>query len=925
MADEQQQPDRDSETAPVTPTPSEGDIFGTAFAHEPAEDDLFASVAESASPRSHRETKGFPQSTSPRTPRSRRNGFPDAVRRVWNAGHLSRVQKILVASILAIAIALLYVLIVRTPLPLPSERRNGTESPSEEQASTQRAGRASAPAQERHATAAGSTRGGDPKHETSRLGTPATSRGPESHNPRGTAASAPQAASAEPVESSLGDNGRASALGPERGAATYDQQGNGSSAGPRTLPSPEPLSLQLADKLYLRRDYEHALAMYDKLYRRLPATEENQPLRDFLLLRMALCSKNGGNVAQADTLLRTVSLSRLPILRALARYHQSTALVSRKRHLEAATKAYQTMALIEVAGYDKKWVSAVQQQCGYLAAEAVTRNLLSLCDADANLPAALWSEHPDLDPFVDMGEPQLRVFLASGVEQLEGTVLSPQIRRVGDDAVAPRWSVICNGASLEELLARFATNAKVNVRWPDTGQALSAEDNVRVRPVYLYLTSATALQVVTTAVGSVGLVAQTDEKGNLRVLDPTSYSSLADHTNLLAEEALTLWRRFLLAAENDPRATNAHFAMALLQAARGQFDEAIAEYKLVANRYAKHALAPQALLRSGTLKVRLRDYVGAHADLKQLVELYPESDLAGRACLSLADATMKAGLYQEASGLYRKVYNLGSSAESQTESALGAGRCLYEIKEYEEAAKWLSRYVTLARDQSRPGFSTACLLLGKAYLALHQPRQAQAALNLAIKGELSHQQHVETVAVLVRTYIEQGLFLEALSTLEGTGGWQLSLQEAVELMLLRAQAFRSIGLADKGIALLEEKSQYLPSPELQVKVSLELAKCHTESGNLESARKTLGQAFATVEPGPLAYQIGRELVGVCLRLGQTAQAVSVCSQLLERAPASERQAIQALLADAYRKQGQYDQAVAAMLDGYEAPGLIKDN
>jgi tetratricopeptide (TPR) repeat protein len=283
----------------------------------------------------------------------------------------------------------------------------------------------------------------------------------------------------------------------------------------------------------------------------------------------------------------------------------------------------------------------------------------------------------------------------------------------------------------------------------------------------------------------------------------------------------------------------------------------------------------------------------------------------------LADATMKAGLYEEATGLYRKVYNLGLSVESQAQSALGAGRCLYETKEYEEAAKWLSRYTTLARDQSRPEFSAACLLLGKTYLALHKPQQAQAALNLAIKGELSHQQHVETIAVLVRTYIEQGLYLEALNTLEGASGWQLSQQEAIELVLLRAQAFRAIGLADKAATLLAEKSQYLPSPELRAKVAFELAKCHLENGDLEAARKTLGEAFAAVEPGPLADQIGRELAGVCLRLGQTAQAISVCSQLLERAAAPERQSILALQASAYRRQGKYNQAVAAMLDRYE--------
>ncbi len=481
----------------------------------------------------------------------------------------------------------------------------------------------------------------------------------------------------------------------------------------------------------------------------------------------------------------------------------------------------------------------------------------------------------------------------------------------------PHWSVICNGAPIEELLARFAANAGVNIRWTDPGQAAATEDNVRARPVYLYLTSATAPQVVTTAAGSVGLIAQTQDQGGLRLLDPTSYSSLADHTSLLAEEAITLWQRFLLAAENDPRAANAHFALALLQAARGQFDQATAEYKLVANRFAMHALAPYALLQSGMLKVRLRDYAGAHTDLKQLVELYPETELSDRACLYLADATMKAGLYEEASGLYRKVYNLGLSVAAQTQSAWGAGRCLYETGRYEEAAEWLSRYTTLARDRSRPAFSAACLLLGKTYLALHKPAQAQAALSLALRGELSHQQHVQTIAVLVKTYLEQGLFLEALGVLENAGGWQLSQQEAVELALLRAQALRSIGLAEKAIGPLQEKSQYLPSPELQAKVALELARCQIAGDDLEPARKTLGPVFETVEPGPLADQIGRELALVCLRLGQTAQAVSVCSLLLERAAASERPAILALLTDAYRRQGKLDQAMAATLNQYE--------
>lgn len=679
-----------------------------------------------------------------------------------------------------------------------------------------------------------------------------------------------------------------------------------------SLPAVEPLSLQIADRLYLSADYESALAAYDKLYRRLPPTETQQPLRDFLLLRMALCSRNAGNAQQADNMLRTVSLSRLPMLRALARYHQSTTLMRRERFLEAATRAYQTVGLVDVVDYDDTWLAAVRRQCSFVAAEALTRSLLSLRDADGDLPAELWTEHPDIDPFVNLDEAQLKVFLASGAEKLDEALLTPQIRPAKEEG---HWTVICNGAPIEELLSRFATNTGYNLQWLDDGKAGLDEETTRRRPAYIYLRSATAQQVMTIAAGSVGLLARMDASRNVRIVDPSTYFSLADHTELLAEESVSLWQRYLLSAADDKRLPNAHFAIGLLHSVRERTDEAIAEYKLVANRFPKDALAAHALLHSGRLKVTLRDYAGAQTDLQQLVNLYPETDLADRACLYLADATMKAGLYEKATSLYRKVYNLGLSRDSQTESSLGAGRCYYETGQYDEAAMWLSRYVALAQDQSRREFPAACLLLGKTYLALERPQQAQAALNLALRGDLNRQQHVETVTTLVKTYMQQELYVEAMNILEGANAWQLSQQEAVELLLIRARILRSIGLQSKAIAILAEKSQFLPNSSLKGKVALELASCYADGGNLEQARKTLSEMLTLAEPGTLAQEIGYELASICLRVGQPEQAISVCSQLLEHTEDSvERRKIQTMLAAAYREKGQYERAVSVLLE-----------
>jgi len=689
------------------------------------------------------------------------------------------------------------------------------------------------------------------------------------------------------------------------------------------LPSPEPLSLRIADTLYLQGDYDSALDTYDKLYRRVPPTEAQQPLRDFLILRMAMCSKNSGNIRQADNMFRTVSLSRLPLLRAMARYHQSMILLDRERFVEAATKAYQTIALVEVVDYDAKWVEAVQQQCYFLVAEALTRKLLSLRDADADVPPELWSGHVDIDPFINLDEPQLKVFLASGAEKLNDALLSPQIR---PDADPGRWSIVCNGASANELLSRFASNIKYDIHWGNGGRLTPEEEAIRKRPIYLYLNSATPQQVMTVAAGSAGLLARMDGTESVRISSPASYTSLADHTNLLADESISLWQRFLFSAKDDQRIPAAHFTLGLLHAVRDQTNEAIAEFRLVANQFPKDPLAPHALLHSGKLKVTLRDYVGAQTDLKQLVGLYPDTSLADKASLSLADATMKAGLYKEATSMYRNVYNLGLSLESQTESALGAGRCSYETGNFDEAARWLNRYVTLARDQNRREFYTACLLLGKTNLALGRAEQAHSALNLALQGELSRQEHIETIATLVEAYIEQDQLIDALNILENAHAWQLSQQETIELLLLRARILRTIGLVDKAVSLLEEKGAFLPSPELKGKVSLELAQCYNSKGNYEKARGALSGTFSLVEPGPLAHRIGCELAQACLRVDQPKQTISVCKQLLEyAATVPERQEIRNLLAEAYRKQGYYDLAVATLLEDPMAPSLPPGN
>jgi len=680
------------------------------------------------------------------------------------------------------------------------------------------------------------------------------------------------------------------------------------------LDSTQPLSLKVAQTFYLNGDYDQALGVYEKLHKSLPADPKQNLMRDFLQLQMALCMERTVDYAQATRLLRKVLKSNSPAIRVVAYYHCSLLEMQKKQYLNARIKAYQAIALIDAVDFDKDWSLSLKRDCYFLAAKAITRKVLSLCDADKDLPEDLWGTLGAADElFTKLNETQLRTFLNSGSQRLSQTVLGPQIQRFDRQGGLARYDVTCNGAPVEELLARFAANSAIDLHWDlDT-----EEKGIRKRLVYLYLPSATTQQFVTAAAGCTGLLARMDEKGVVNIFNPARYSYISEYISFLSEEAVSLWQKFLLRFPADPHLANVHFALGLLHASKDQPTESIAEYKLVANRFSHSSLAPFALLNSSKLKNSLHDYPGGRQDLKQLVEQFPDTEIAGKAYLYLADTTAKANLVPEAARLYGKVYNINLSAESQIAAAFGAGKCSYEIKDYNSTTKWMTRYITLARDNQNKDLYSAYFLLGKAYLALGNSEAACGAFQYALQGgpsRLAREEYVETVSALVEGYIQQEDFVQALDMLEDIHSVALSQKESIEILLLRNKTLRAMGLVDNAIAILGDRAEYITDPQLKAEIYFELSECYIEKGDLNLAHKKLTEVLALAESGPLSHKIALMLAEVCLQLGQHNQAISVCSQLLDLQPSEQiKQKTLELLAMAYNQQKNYDRATLALL------------
>jgi tetratricopeptide (TPR) repeat protein len=678
--------------------------------------------------------------------------------------------------------------------------------------------------------------------------------------------------------------------------------------------SAQPLSLKVAQTYYLNGDYAQALDVYDKLYASLPINPKEDIMRDFLQLQKALCMEKIADYNQAAHLFRSVLNSESPAVRVVACYNYSLLEMQKKQYINARTKAYQAIALIDAIDFNKDWSRSIKQDCYFLVAEAITREVLSLCDADKDLPKDLWGNFGAADElFTNLEETKLRTFLNSGSQRLSLATLSPQIQRFDHQDGQASFDITCNGASIEELLVRFAANSNVDLHW----DLDSNETGISKQLVYLNFLSATKQQFTTVAAGCVGLLAQMDNNDVLNVLNPAGHSYISERISLLSDQAVSLWQEFLLKFPADMRLANVHFALGLLYASKDQPTESIAEYKLVANRFLKSPLAPYALLNSSKIKNSLHDYAGGHEDLKQLVEQFSDTEVASEAYLYFADTTAKANLTDEAIRLYNKVYNLDLSSESQIAAALGAGECSYRLGDYESAERWLSRYVGLAKDNQSKDLYSAYLFLGKTYLALKNPEAAYNAFQYALQGVpsyLTKEEYLESIPALIEVYMQQGHFVGALDLLENIYSLTLSPKESVGILLLKSRVFRTMGLVDKAVAILGDKTEYITDTQLKAEIDFQLCECYIEKGDLNFAYKKLTEILVLAKSGPLIYEATLRLGEVCLKLDQSSQTISVCLQLLDLQPSEQiKQKALKLLAMAYNQKENYDKAALALL------------
>ena len=670
---------------------------------------------------------------------------------------------------------------------------------------------------------------------------------------------------------------------------------------PEAAPSAR-ISWTVAEQAFASGRCDEALAIYSGLLQEAEKSPVNRGVSDFLRLRRGQCLRRLDRVPECRQAFLEAVGGASPFVRAVACFEMARMDAADGQALMARMRTCQALAALG----DPTRHPGLETGCEFMAAYALTTKALSLFGQTLPSPQ---SALPETDFFEGLAEAQLRALLDEGVERLDAAVLDPKVQRRQGERGTSLWAVASNNAPLEDVLSRLSAQAGIDITWAGVG------DPARRRPVVLDLSGVSALRLVEVACGAAGLVARFT--GNEAVVtDPASCASTAAAQDLLVREAVSMWRRFLLrgVAAATAREAYARFALGAIQQPTGDGGAAIAEYRLVAERFPLDRLAPEARLRMAVIKIDLRDYAGARVELLELLNHYPDCPKSDEVYLRLGQAALEAGRLDEAFATYRKLYFMDLSLASKAGAALGAAQCASRQGQGEEAVRWVTRRLELRRSPAVDvDLPEVYGLLAKAEAARGRLPQAVQAYREAVKASPKGAERVATLLELARLLTRQEDFVAALGVLEGLTPKDATAAQADEILVARAEILRGMCMPERAAGLLRHALPTVSSPRNRTRLVLELAACTADIGDLRGALQMLNDLLPTVEPGPLAHRAALALADLCVRNGRQAQAIALARGLLAPSSPDEiRQSAQQILGRAYAEQKDYERAAVAL-------------
>ena len=666
----------------------------------------------------------------------------------------------------------------------------------------------------------------------------------------------------------------------------------------------EVASWPAAEKAFADGDYQAAFRQYRSLY----AEKGTGPIGEFLLLRLADCLHGLNEREASGRAYRKLTLSGSPIIRATAQARLAAQQLDESNFLAARMHAYRSLAAHGLLKRD----TVVAGDARYLVCRATTSELLTFFNPERQMR---WAGQVDRDPFASLSESEILELLAEGAGLLSAGTLEPKVTRMPDQAY---WQAFCDGAPLEDLLQRYSGEANLEVRWNNVNPA------GRRRPVSLGFREVELPTIGEVACGSAGLIGRY-MVDRLEVYDPRQYESSQQQRKALATEAILLWRRLLLTAPEDPRLGEAQLALARSYEVGGDSYAALREYRVAADRFRDTRVVTEALVSRAHLQMTMRDFAGARSSLREVLDANPDAEKDIHLSLDLARSTLSAGLVEDASRAYQRLYHQAGSSDARQRACLGVARCLWQQQRYADADVWLQRYLETRGSALDAEAIEAWQMLGVCQMHQQQDDRAVKSFYRALSGRPEADMKARVLLALAETQHNRGREARALAALEAMPAAGVDPAFACKKAIQAARIYRAMGLADRAADGLQKAIAATDSESWRVTLGVELARSFAESGQDIYARELYGDLLGRMAEGPQAWQAACAYAELCLATQKPDRGIAALETLdRSKLPTDLARQASRLLARAYVQKKQLAEAAGLIAAGSVAGEEAKE-
>lgn len=666
-----------------------------------------------------------------------------------------------------------------------------------------------------------------------------------------------------------------------------------------------PVSFKTAQEFYNQNYYKEAINCYHILYSQIDSrTAAGLMLKDYLMLHIALCLDKLGYQDRTSWAFEKVLTSSSPAIQLLANYNLMFMDMRNANYLKARERAYQTLCLADL--FTEQFSESLESCCYFVIGEAITNHLRSIENNKTPLPGNMWSADMQIETIPAMSQSNLLNFLKIGQNKLAKAALDADLKKLEIEQ-NDLFELAANNNSLAEVMEIICSASNMNLSWSHSSK------HPQMRPVTAYMNNSSQARLCEYLAGSSGYIA--DITGdNISIVDLEQYQNLNAKKNLLLDEGIAIWRKYLIKYRGDHRTPNAHYALGLLHEINDDDPTAIAEFKLIASRYPHHDIAPYALFESSQTKAHLGDFMNARADLNELTTFYPNCSIIDQATLHMAQSAFETAHFEEAQLLFKKVNALNTTKDIKATAALGAGKSLFRMNKYDEAKDWLSTGISMSEDKTDTKVLNALHDLGNSFIEINEPAKAAQTLALALNKSLPDELFSLVAIDKAKADSLNGDHVRAINTINMIKAENLNPEITCKMILAKSQILSELGLFDIAVNILKDKKNYIARIPLKAAVMMELAKCYYNQQEYEKAQIELMEAIRLLKPGEQMETAYLSLAQASLELEDYKIALDSAKKVLSYSQdANISNTARLIAARAYESLGQTDLAAKTLV------------